>query len=59
VELSAPKVHGEVRVNRAQAGDALVFECSDFSFCRITAMDVRWNQLVLDGFFAEEFLYCC
>ena len=51
-----PKVQGEILVSAAKASDEVVFECADGSFSSIVAMDMGWDQLVIDIFSYQEVL---
>ena len=52
-------MHGEVGVCTAEAGNEMVFECSDGPFCCIASVDSRGNQLEFNVFFMEEVLQSC
>jgi hypothetical protein len=42
-------------VRGAEAGNEVTFECLDAAFGSIASMDARWDKLIFDVFFMEEF----
>ena len=48
-----PQVKGELFVGGAKARDKMVFERLNGSFCRISAVDVGWDQLIVDSFLSN------
>jgi len=49
-------VDGEFVVCAAESGNEMIFEGLDGPFGSITAMDMWWHQLEIDGLCSHEFL---
>jgi hypothetical protein len=49
-------VEWKILVDAIQSHNKMILECVYHTFCSIAAMDVRWNQLEVDVFIAEELL---
>jgi len=49
-------VQGELLISAAKAGNEVVFECADGTFCSIAMMDLWQDQLEIHIFNCQEVL---